>query len=473
MPIPAGYLKALVAAVCSKCLWDFSPWALAAIFATLGGGIVTSLLITIRTLMKVYKKGLGPPPRKDDTTYDGCVLARFLPEIKGKVLWKKLGNYPTPVHKLTLSKEGNPPVSIQVKREDLSNDIYGGNKVRSLEFLLPGPEQQQRPISAFGAPGSNQIVATAIHTRSNVTGIYLEKEAGDRDNALNILSFISYPDKNTILPLFASFKPLTYLKIHRSVDTSPVLFPGGAHPEGVLGNAAGFLEYVEQVKNGHAEPVDTVILPLGSGCTTAGMVLGLAIAEFLQIVPSMTQTLKVHAVIIHHILAFGQQKLGGARWFIKQLVKDASQILIDCGAVPASVQKCAVELASNMDRLHLTPYRGEAYGNPIYGKHSDHSKAAKQTLMENSSLKANDGSAVPPIWLCSTFTSKAAAIMLDELKSSPTTRFLFWQTKSAIQPVNKHIDEWGELEKQHPWVKNYVSRNVTNKDEYQTVVSKL
>ena len=460
-------IKAITVVVCGVCLWKYSPNLLVAVLTVIGGGVATTIFVAIRTFFRVYKHGVSPATLCNNMSYDGCVLARFLPEIRGSIGWKKLGNYPTPVHKLHLSQDDNE-IKIQVKREDLSNETYGGNKIRSLEFLLPGPEQKNKEISTFGAPGSNQILATSIHTSENVTGIYVEKEANDRDNALNILSFISFPS-NTILPLFAKNKLSTLWNINKKVDSSSVLFPGGANPVGVLGNVGGFLEFVEQVKKGDAEPVDVIILPLGSGCTTAGMVLGAALAEHLTI----GNPVVIHAVVIHHGFATAQKFLGVVRKFVQQLVKDASQILINCGAIPLAVQQRAIQIVNDSNLLKITPYSGSRYGSPKYGAHSSHSRAAKENILSNSTLHSDSDEPPQPLWLCSTFTSKSAAVMLDELALNPKTRFLFWQTKSAVQPINKHGDEWKELEKQHPWVQKYVTRNVTDKKEYGNVTSRL
>src|SRR5271167_4777426 len=46
----------------------------------------------------------------------------------------QIGTYPTPVqHLAALSRPGT---SLWVKRDDLTNPVYGGNKIRKLEKLL-------------------------------------------------------------------------------------------------------------------------------------------------------------------------------------------------------------------------------------------------------------------------------------------------------------------------------------------------
>ena len=48
-----------------------------------------------------------------------------------------LGHYPTPVERVEGLSVRSPYASeLWIKRDDLTNDVYGGNKVRKLEWLL-------------------------------------------------------------------------------------------------------------------------------------------------------------------------------------------------------------------------------------------------------------------------------------------------------------------------------------------------
>ena len=51
-----------------------------------------------------------------------------------------------------------------MKRDDLTSQRYGGNKVRKLEFLLgEAVAKERRAVITFGAYGSNHALATAVH----------------------------------------------------------------------------------------------------------------------------------------------------------------------------------------------------------------------------------------------------------------------------------------------------------------------
>ena len=62
-------------------------------------------------------------------------LADAYPRLARQVPKLKLAELPTPVEAATLTLQGGTrPVAI--KRDDLTGKLYGGNKVRKLEYLL-------------------------------------------------------------------------------------------------------------------------------------------------------------------------------------------------------------------------------------------------------------------------------------------------------------------------------------------------
>ena len=56
--------------------------------------------------------------------------------------------------------------NLYIKRDDLTSPIYGGNKVRKLEFLLGEAIQGGlKEVLTFAGAGSNHALATAIHAK--------------------------------------------------------------------------------------------------------------------------------------------------------------------------------------------------------------------------------------------------------------------------------------------------------------------
>ncbi len=182
-----------------------------------------------------------------------------------------LGRFPTPVERA----DALAP-SLWIKRDDLTSDVYGGNKVRPLEFLLGGIGPGDRVVTA-GARGSTHALATAIHAT----------RLGARVTVLH------WPQEMN--PVAAGVRERTRIAAHqlRDVRTVPGAYvrgllerlrgarwiaPGGSVPLGTLGYVNAALELAEQVAAGLMPVPDRIVLPLGSGGTTAGLLLGLEIA---------------------------------------------------------------------------------------------------------------------------------------------------------------------------------------------------
>lgn len=73
-------------------------------------------------------------------------------------------------------------VDVFVKREDLTHDACGGNKVRKLARILPDARAQgATDLVTAGAEGSNHVLATVVHGRSEGFDVHalLVPQAGD------------------------------------------------------------------------------------------------------------------------------------------------------------------------------------------------------------------------------------------------------------------------------------------------------
>ncbi|HET6498815.1 MAG TPA: pyridoxal-phosphate dependent enzyme [Coriobacteriia bacterium] len=74
---------------------------------------------------------------------------------------------PTPLQPVVLEGVSDAVGQCAVKRDDATNRLYGGNKVRKLDFLLGSARAEgRRSVVTFGAYGSNHALATAVHARA-------------------------------------------------------------------------------------------------------------------------------------------------------------------------------------------------------------------------------------------------------------------------------------------------------------------
>jgi 1-aminocyclopropane-1-carboxylate deaminase/D-cysteine desulfhydrase-like pyridoxal-dependent ACC family enzyme len=168
-----------------------------------------------------------------------------------------------------------------VQRDDLSDSRYGGNKVRKLEHLLAIAARRGGPILTAGATGSHHVVATAVHARRlglEVEAVRFPQPTTDhveemfaRSEALGVRS--TWAPTSTAMPLVLARR---WARLARQGGT--LVTPGGSTPIGVLGYVGAGLELADRfAAQGWDEP-DEVVVALGSGGSSVGLAVGLALA---------------------------------------------------------------------------------------------------------------------------------------------------------------------------------------------------
>lgn len=200
-----------------------------------------------------------------------------------------LGEYPTPIEHLSALGD------VWLKREDLASPVYGGNKIRTLETLFADAQARGfKRVVTLGAYGSNQAVACILHGQrlGLETGAVLFPQRATPTAAENMRVILSECDRLRTLRSIATF-PLHWLGARWSNDTYLVP-PGGANPLGALGHTANALEIAEQLNAGVMPTPKHLVVAIGSTCTTAGLLVGLPLAQQLGLWPGDLP--EVHAV---------------------------------------------------------------------------------------------------------------------------------------------------------------------------------
>ncbi len=178
-------------------------------------------------------------------------------------------------------------LELLVKREDLSADGYGGNKVRPLEMVFGAMEHQGiGELWATGAYGSNHALAAVIHARrlGLQSGAVLWPQPWSATAQDNLVVTASLADRLEFVGSVAHMVPKA-LWVRRT-RKAWVMPPGAATPLGALGHAGAALELAYQLKERGAE-IDTIVLPVGSTCTTVGLLVGTALAHAIGVLPKM------------------------------------------------------------------------------------------------------------------------------------------------------------------------------------------
>jgi 1-aminocyclopropane-1-carboxylate deaminase/D-cysteine desulfhydrase-like pyridoxal-dependent ACC family enzyme len=313
-----------------------------------------------------------------------------------------LGSFPTPIERLARLEPEVGGTPLYVKRDDLSAEAYGGNKVRTLEVLFARARAEgAREIIATGAFGSNHAVATVLHARRAglVPGAVLFPQPPSFAALENFRVTLARSERLFVMPHWS----LLPVGMWRAWGTGrSVMVPGGATPEGALGYVAAALEVGEQVARGEMPAPERIYVGIGSTCTTAGLLVGFAHAARLGLgfrTPPLVVAVRVTPWPVT------------GRFRILSLAVGASALLARLAGDPT---------------LALT--RGELSGGlaldgaqlgPGYGKPSEPGLAALSLFRKHGLFE-----------LDTTYSSKAAAGFLAGARQANGPS-LFWSTKST------------------------------------------
>ncbi|RJP22323.1 MAG: pyridoxal-phosphate dependent enzyme [Candidatus Abyssobacteria bacterium SURF_5] len=214
-------------------------------------------------------------------------LFRVYPELQENVPWISMGTYPTRVHKLERLGRHLCCPELWIKRDDESSPIYGGNKVRMMEFALADAKRKKRDaLLCWGALGSNQVMASCIFGRElgfkKLSVVFNRQPIHDyvRRNLLIDAGLGAQMDyANSSLELFLKLL-IQYVRHWNPFNGSrPYLVPlVGSSALSCLGYVNAALELKEQVEQGLLPEPDYIFITVGTGGTMAGLQLGLRMA---------------------------------------------------------------------------------------------------------------------------------------------------------------------------------------------------
>lgn len=213
-------------------------------------------------------------------------LFEHYPLLKDTLPYKSIGNFPTPIEKLDHLGKSLGLRNLYIKRDDLSGKIYGGNKVRKLEFLLENALRLGKDVVlTFGYAGSNHALATAIYAKEvglkSISMLMTQPKAQYvRQNLLMSYSVGAelYQYRNTkFLAIGSVFKTMRFKRKHGYFPY--IIPPGGSSPLGVLGFVNAAFELKKQVLQGHIPEPDYIYVAFGTMGTAVGLMLGIYAAK--------------------------------------------------------------------------------------------------------------------------------------------------------------------------------------------------
>ncbi len=179
---------------------------------------------------------------------------------------------PTPVtHLADFGTEIDHP-SVYIKRDDLSGEIFGGQKVRTLEFLLPSASEAGSNV-VVGLPGTSMALATNVYAHK--FGIPVETILLDTRPTLEAQTNLRYFQyMNASLHLAADPAEVEALKeqLHQRYDDLTLLSP--TSPLGMCGYINAAFELTQQVEQGLLPKPDYIFVSTGLLGTAVGLMLG-------------------------------------------------------------------------------------------------------------------------------------------------------------------------------------------------------
>ena len=314
--------------------------------------------------------------------------AHFARKIRAAFRPCSLGTWPTPLesHPALAARVGVD--AFWVKREDRSSGVYGGNKVRGLEFLFsdlaPGDA-----VVTIGGWGSTHCLATARHARALGAQAVLAQFPQGHNEAEGRTSRASGAVSTRVFAARSWVEfPVALLRAWIAAGRlGPRVYisGGGATPHAVLGHVLAVLELGEQLES----PPDAIVTPLGSGGTAAGLLLGCALLQW----PTRVIAVRVAPRVVAN------------RWRVGNLVRGARRLLVS--------RSIPLPHVPTPWRLSVLNGIGDGYGYP--------SAAGEQ---------ARQWGAASGLVIDSTYGGKALAIVPDVARAG-SRRVVFWHTYAA------------------------------------------
>lgn len=333
--------------------------------------------------------------RRLATHHGSRALHAAVPGLRDVVTFRHLADgLPTPVEDL-----GIDGAAVWVKRDDRTSSLYGGNKVRKLEYLLAQPARHEAVVVTGGGAASHHVVATILYGRllGLETEVALFAQPPNPATA-QLRSLVDAYDLAAIYAASTTAYPAAMLAaaadvLRRGKRPWPI-YPGGSTPAGILGYVDCGLEIAASVDAGECPEPRAVYVALGSGGSAVGLALGLAMGGV---------STKVRAVRVADAIA-------NNRAVLTALEAGTRAVLALAGR----------RVGSALDSVEIV----DGYMGGGYGEQTHEGIAALQTA-HRLDLPAEQ-----------TYTAKAFAAALDAGRAAPgQAPVLFVDTASGQDPL--------------------------------------
>lgn len=335
--------------------------------------------------------------------FSAIPLFEKYPLFKKNLPHISLGTFPTPIKKLETLGTQLGVENLYLKNDgkcggisSSGNRLFGGNKVRKLEFLLADAiNDKANTVFTIGGAGSNHALATSVYAdflnlksilllTPQLTTSYLRRNLRmDHNHKAELCHFQSRKERNNkILQLLKS-------KLNYYIPS------GGSNELGTTGFVNAALELQKQIKDGIMPEPDYIYIAFGSMGSIAGLMLGLK-----------TASLKSKVIGVRTI----------PQSYTRETAEDIARIFNNTASYLNSFDSSFPKLEiSETDVYVNNDFFGERYAQVI-------PEAADAICLLRKTEK---------IQLDGTYTGKAFAALLHDIQNDEKKRnkvILFWDT---------------------------------------------
>ena len=306
-----------------------------------------------------------------------------------------IGRFPTPVRKISIGSYH----TIWIKDDGVCSDLYGGNKIRKLEFLLADARAKgKKRLIVHGDTGSHNVMACSLYGRhfgfdvqSVVFSCREDDDARQSVPRLQAAGVTVTRQRNMLLTMLGA----RLLGLRRDSYCVPL---GCSSPLTTIGYVIAAMELRRQIDEGQMPMPGKIFIAHATGGSVAGLLIGLAITKTpARIVAVQT----AERVIAGHAP-------------LQKLVHRTLDLLDG----PRSL------FTLSMEHLHKieSVFMGAGYRDT-----PEESLSAVQWMKERG------------VFLEPVFTGKAAAALLAEARTKPKEQLLFWNTHDQPYRQNGHM----------------------------------
>jgi 1-aminocyclopropane-1-carboxylate deaminase/D-cysteine desulfhydrase-like pyridoxal-dependent ACC family enzyme len=325
-----------------------------------------------------------------------------LASIDGALGKETLARLPTPVRRHELRLPAGPR-QLSIKLDNLTGDLYGGNKVRKLEYILHRARQKRcERIATFGTVASHHALATALYAKrlGFPCVCFLSHQRMTPAAAETLRMHLQLG--TSLVRYGGDYRKRLEILRQNLWGRNPWVVPaGGTSWLGAFGFVRAGAELARQVAEGLLPAPDRVYVAAGTMGTAAGLAVGLALAEM----PA-----EIHAVRVSDTSICNEEALA-------RLIDKTVRMM-------HRLERSVPRDLSRRVRIRL---RHEFFAGG-YARTDDATDAAIEYAKDELGLE-----------LEGTYTGKAMAAVVSDLSARNTQgkQLLFWNTyNSARLPVD-------------------------------------